>query len=292
MKIKHTCKLTALALLALSTLNSQFSTARAQTPAGTVFTYDGKLQYGGSPVADGLYDFQFNLSNEPTGGSQVGSTLPKTAVPVTNGLFTITLDFGAVFAGNATWLAISVCSNGVGNFQSLAPLQELTPTPSAIFAESSSNVSGTVSAAQLTSVGNTAFPNLYNFFIGPAGNPANTGGGNTAIGSLALLGITSGSGNTASGFNALGANGSGSFNTADGSGALQGNMIGSYKTRPKAGVRSMTTRAAPTTSRWVLRLAAKLTPAVPTLTSATLAFRPTPTSSASAAARARRSLLA
>ena len=228
--MKSASAFTVLALLALSTINSQLSTAHAQTPAGTVFTYDGKLQYGGSPVADGLYDFQFNLSNAPTGGNQVGSTLPKTAVPVTNGLFTTTLDFGAVFTGNATWLAISVCSNGVGNFQNLAPLQELTPAPYAIFAESSSNVSGTVSAAQLTSVGNTAFPNLYNFFIGPAGNPANTGGGNTAIGSSALPGISSGSGNTASGFNALDANGSGSFNTADGSGALQGNTIGSYNT--------------------------------------------------------------
>jgi hypothetical protein len=32
---------------------------------------------------------------------------------VTNGLFTATLDFVPVFAGNATWLAIRARTNGV-----------------------------------------------------------------------------------------------------------------------------------------------------------------------------------
>ena len=121
-------------------------------------------------------------------------------------------------------------------FQPLNPLQELTPTPYSIFAESSSNVSGTVSAAQLTSVGNTGFPNLYNFFVGPAGNPANTGGGNTAIGSSALPGISRRFPETRRVASMrFYANGTGSFNTADGSGALQGNMIGSYNTAEGAG---------------------------------------------------------
>lgn len=181
MKTKLNIKLTALWLL----IAASCFQACAQ---GTAFSYDGQLQSMGRPVADGLYDFQFNLSNAPTGGSQVGSTVPKTAVPVTNGLFTTTLDFGAVFTGNATWLAISVCSNGVGNFQSLAPLQELTPTPYAIFAESSSNVSGTVSAAQLTgTLGNAQLANS-SITINPG--TGLSGGGIVALGGAITLNAT------------------------------------------------------------------------------------------------------
>src|SRR5208282_2660520 len=78
---------------------------------------------------------------------------------VTNGLFNVILDFGNVFTGKATWLAVGVRTNSGAApavaFQPLNPLQQLTPVPYAIFAESSSNVSGTVSAGQLTgTVGN------------------------------------------------------------------------------------------------------------------------------------------
>src|SRR5271170_5196024 len=107
MKTKFNSFSITLALLALSIINCQLSTARGQ---GTGFTYDGQLQYLGSPAANGLYDFQFGLANAPVGGSQVGSTI-TTTIGVTNGLFTAALDFGAVFTGNATWLAISVRSN-------------------------------------------------------------------------------------------------------------------------------------------------------------------------------------
>src|ERR1700733_6510159 len=136
----------ALVLLALSTFDSQFSIANAQ---GTAFTYQGRLNNNGSP-ASGLYDFQFSLSNAPSGGSQVGGTVTNLAVDVINGLFTTTVDFGAVFTGNPTWLAISVRTNGVGGYAGLTPLQPITPTPYAIFANTASNVSGTVSAGQLS----------------------------------------------------------------------------------------------------------------------------------------------
>jgi hypothetical protein len=48
---------------------------------GTAFTYSGQLQYLGGPAPNGLYDFQFILSNSPDGsGSQVGSTVTDTGV--------------------------------------------------------------------------------------------------------------------------------------------------------------------------------------------------------------------
>ena len=133
--MKNQIKHLLLALVLLSALNAQLSTAFAQ---GTAFTYQGRLQNNGS-LANGLYDFQFSLSNAPSGGSQVGSTVTDLAVGVTNGLFTVTLDFGPVFTGNATWLAIGVRTNGGAGFSTLNPLQELTPTPYAIYTPNAGN---------------------------------------------------------------------------------------------------------------------------------------------------------
>src|ERR1700678_3506632 len=99
MKTRSRSLFMALALLALFTLNSQISTARAQ---GTAFNYSGMLDYKGSPVPNGLYDFQFSLSNAPTGGERVGSFVEVLAVPVTNGLFLTNIDFGGgIFTGQS-----------------------------------------------------------------------------------------------------------------------------------------------------------------------------------------------
>ena len=139
---KATIPLAALLAL-LSTVNSQLSTAHAQ---GTGFTYQGHLANGGNPVT-GLYDFTNALYNASSGGAQVGSTITLTAVPVTNGLFTVLLDFDGVFNGTAYWLQIGVRSNGVGSYVALSPRQQLTPTPYAVTAE---NLDGTVLASQLS----------------------------------------------------------------------------------------------------------------------------------------------
>src|SRR5262245_50961327 len=80
----------------------------AQAPAGTAFTYQGRLTDGASP-AQGTYDFQFTLFPGPSGGVAVGGPLLRDDVPVTSGLFTVLLDFGAgPFAGSARWLEIGV----------------------------------------------------------------------------------------------------------------------------------------------------------------------------------------
>jgi hypothetical protein len=58
----------------------------------------------------------------------------RAATVVSNGLFTVPLDFGANFPGADRWLEISVCSIGGGVFSALSPRQKLTPSPSAITA--------------------------------------------------------------------------------------------------------------------------------------------------------------
>jgi YVTN family beta-propeller protein len=223
MKTKHTLQFAAAVLLYV-THGVPFSTAFAQTPAGTAFTYSGQLVTNGVPVT-GLYDFQCILSNAPDGsGVQLGTTIVTNAVGVTNGLFNFILDFGGVFTGNATWLALGVRTNDYGGtpgvFQPLNPLQQLTPVPYAIYAENSGNV---------TSAGNSG-GGSGNFFVGPAGNAATSGSDNTAVGNAALVFNLSGSDNTAFGAGALFTNGIGSFNVAYGDGALESNSVGSYNT--------------------------------------------------------------
>jgi len=105
-------------------------------PVGTGFTYQGRLTDAGSP-ANGSYDFQFLLFDAGTGGTQVGPTVSQNAVPVTTGLFTVGLDFGAsAFTGSRSWLEIRVRPAGGGAYTTLSPRQELTPSPNAVFSAS------------------------------------------------------------------------------------------------------------------------------------------------------------
>jgi hypothetical protein len=105
MKTKTLVSFVALLAL-LSTINYQLSA----TPLGTAFSYQGKLSTGPSALT-GLYDFNFTLWNAATGGTQLGGTNFNAfnAVPVTNGVFSVTLDFGAgAFTSEARWLEIAV----------------------------------------------------------------------------------------------------------------------------------------------------------------------------------------
>lgn len=88
-------------LALLSILNFQSSTVHAQ---GTAFTYQGRLNSGTNP-ATGIFDLRFTVYDAVSGGNVAGSALTNAATPVTNGLFTVMLDFGSgVFNGNARWL--------------------------------------------------------------------------------------------------------------------------------------------------------------------------------------------
>src|ERR1700722_3707822 len=103
---------------------------------GTAFTYQGKLADTNGIGLSGSYDLQFKLHPGPTGSSQVGSTIVVPGVAVTNGLFTVSIDFGAgIFTGVPLWLEIGVRTNGVGSFAILSPTQQFTATPYAITAQ-------------------------------------------------------------------------------------------------------------------------------------------------------------
>lgn len=120
--------LTAAGLLALAVL------APAQT---TDFTYQGRLLQAGV-AANGSYDLIFRLHNAQSGGSQIGSDVSRGAVPVSNGLFSVLVGFGAgAFDGQPRWLSISVRSNGAaGGYTALTNRQPVSPAPFALFASS------------------------------------------------------------------------------------------------------------------------------------------------------------
>jgi hypothetical protein len=100
---------------------------------GTAFTYQGRLTDGGSP-AHGRYDFQFTLYDGASDGIQVGRTVIAEDATVTEGLFTVQLNFGSVFNGRALWLEIGVRPWAeTGAYTTLSPRQELTGAPYAIY---------------------------------------------------------------------------------------------------------------------------------------------------------------
>ena len=120
---------------------------------GTAFTYQGQLATNGLP-ANSSYDLTFSLFTAGTGAGQVGTTLTNSAVAVSNGLFTVVLDFGANFPGLDRWLEVSVRASGSGSFNTLSPRQRLTPTPYAIYsigATTASTASNATTASSATS---------------------------------------------------------------------------------------------------------------------------------------------
>jgi len=108
------------------------SVAWSQAPAGSAFTFQGQLRQEGRPV-NGPADFEFTLWDAAEAGNQLGY-IDNAAVDVTNGLFSVQLDFGEdAFDGRARWLEVSVrYPSGTGSYTPLSPRQQLTPTPYAL----------------------------------------------------------------------------------------------------------------------------------------------------------------
>jgi len=134
--------------------------------AQTSFTYQGRLTENGTAVS-GAYDFQFRLYSAGAGGVQVGSVLSRDDVTVTEGLFTVALDFGSTaFPGADRYLAISVRPGAsVSDYTPMLPRVQVTATPYAITA---SSFSGAVTSGQLSGTysGAVTFNNAANSFTG------------------------------------------------------------------------------------------------------------------------------
>ena len=121
---------------------------RAQT---TEFTFQGSLKDNATP-ANGHYDFEFELFDLVSAGSQIGATIPKNNVPVANGIFFVKLDFGAVFPGSDRFLEIRVRLAGQPSFTTLTPRQLVNSAPYSIKSLATDNAATATNAAQLAGV--------------------------------------------------------------------------------------------------------------------------------------------
>ncbi|MBC7234032.1 MAG: hypothetical protein H5T68_12415 [Chloroflexi bacterium] len=131
-------------------------------PVSNEFTYQGRLLRDGSPV-NGNCDFQFQLWDAASGGTQVGSTQTLTNVPVNNGIFTVQLSFsGRPFTGDARWLQIYVrYPAGSGSYQLLTPRQPLTAVPYGFSLQPGATVVSGDAEATLTGVQLAGWPPTF-----------------------------------------------------------------------------------------------------------------------------------
>ena len=131
------------------------------------------LNLNGAAVG-GSNDLTFTLYNAVSGGTTVGTSNVVNDLVMTNGLFTVTLDFEAgAFDGTGRWLQIAARPGAsAGAYTNLAPRTSITPTPYAVFANTASNLSGALPAASLSGTYGSAvnFNNAANQFSGVGSN--------------------------------------------------------------------------------------------------------------------------
>ncbi|MDQ4122266.1 MAG: tail fiber domain-containing protein [Acidobacteriota bacterium] len=145
----------------------------------TEFTYQGKLTENNN-AQTATYDFEFDLYDAETGGTLLGTQL-KQGVAVTNGIFTVRLDFGAQFSGAPRFLEIRVRPAGGGAFTTLNPRQPITSAPHTIRSLSSADSEKLGSIAASGFIQNTTTQQTANFNVSGNGT---IGGGLTVGGTF------------------------------------------------------------------------------------------------------------
>lgn len=129
MKTIHTSLILATSLLvALSPTQ-----VNAQSAA---ISFQGQLGDGGRP-ATGQYDFVFRLFDAASGGAEQAQAIALNNRGVTNGYFTVPLDFGiaAYSGGGSRFIQMEVRTAGTQDgFVAILPRTAMTPVPFALFA--------------------------------------------------------------------------------------------------------------------------------------------------------------
>jgi len=102
-------------------------------PVGSAFTYQGLIKKNGALV-NGSCDFQFKLFSDPNDpGSQVNITQEYKNQPVKNGVFTVVLDFGAMFDGSMRYIeALASCPASASPSYTTLPRQPIYAAPYAM----------------------------------------------------------------------------------------------------------------------------------------------------------------
>ncbi len=162
-----------------------------QQEVGTQFTYQGRVLYEGVAI-NGTCDFEFGLWDALTGGAEL-EVRPASGVPVSDGYFTIELDFGSsAFTGDARFLQIIMdCGHG---FALLEPRQALTAAPYAHSLRPGASVQSDTGNALNVSTAATSGAALNASASASAGNAAAVYGSSNAPSGAGISGYNSSSG--------------------------------------------------------------------------------------------------
>jgi subtilisin-like proprotein convertase family protein len=102
------------------------------TQSGTEFSYQGVLKKDGAPFT-GAADLRFSLWNDATStlpGTQFGGSIERPSVPVQNGIFTTSLDFGpSVFSEKRRFLQVESRVAPETDFTPIFPRTLITGVP-------------------------------------------------------------------------------------------------------------------------------------------------------------------
>ena len=132
----------ALACCVMATSTVQ---AASQLPE---FVYQGRLTQNGAP-ANGTFNLDFSLYDDPVAGSQYGGTVVESNFPVTDGIFSVSLSFPGVFFGTQLYLQVTVDGTP------LSPRQAVGAAPVAQY-----SLSGNIGAAGGDLTGNYPNPSI------------------------------------------------------------------------------------------------------------------------------------
>lgn len=123
--------LTCAATIAIASSALWSSASASATSISTGFTYQGQLR-NASALVTGTCDLRFTLFDTATGGAALG-VVDRTGAAVSNGLFTVELDFGIdAFTGDTRYLEIAAACPAGGTRATLSPRQPLTAAPYAL----------------------------------------------------------------------------------------------------------------------------------------------------------------
>jgi len=197
--------------------------AQLAGPVPATISYQGRATDSQGQPLNGSYAFAFQLWDDLAGGSQVGSDIVLSSVPIADGLFTVELPVNAaLFTGQALWLRIQV------DGQWLSPRQALLATPYALSLKPGALISGSESETATLNVDNSGgapavvavagalLPDLPRSEIGVLGAGSDTGVMGFADGDEGFGGSFTGP----SGVSGSGQGGSGGFfSSIDGTGA-------------------------------------------------------------------------
>ncbi len=193
---------------ATATVSGGVVTAIQVTDPGSGYTSTPTVTIA-APSADIAYVTYW--SNDGTSSSTGSEPIAAVGVGVTNGLFSVVLGDTTI----ATMTAISASlftqpnlqlriwfNDGVNGSAALSPVQNLTPAPYAIIAQSASSLVGTLPVTQLSgAVGNGQLANssiTVNAGTGLSGGGAAALGGSTTLNNAGVLSVTGNADITAS----------------------------------------------------------------------------------------------